>query len=168
MMPAKDLKGAAFGRLSVISRIRIMGRPKGRPMWRCTCVCGATVFVCTPDLTRGRVRSCGCWQREGLAERNRQRRAHGQAIGAQTRTYRTWAAMLNRCRNNRKYYEHVTVCERWQSFENFLADMGERPPGRSIDRWPDPAGNYEPGNARWATPLQQRLNQRERELKSAA
>jgi hypothetical protein len=75
--------------------------------------------------------------------------------------------MLNRCKHNRKNYEDVTVCERWRSFENFLADMGERPPGRSIDRWPNPAGNYEPGNCRWATHREQSLNKRKRALKSA-
>lgn len=54
----------------------------------------------------------------------------------------------------------VTISERWQRFENFLADMGERPPGKSLDRYPDPAGNYEPSNCRWATPVEQRQNRR--------
>jgi hypothetical protein len=74
--------------------------------------------------------------------------------------------MKDRCcnPNNKKYPLYggrgIVVCERWQSFENFLADMGERPAGRrlSIDRYPNRNGNYEPGNCRWATDSQQNNN----------
>jgi hypothetical protein len=90
---------------------------------------------------------------------------HGHArIGAQSRTYRSWAMMLSRCRNSKdvsyQYYggRGLKVCSRWESFENFLKDMGERPKGRTIDRYPDKNGNYEPGNCRWATPSQQSSN----------
>jgi hypothetical protein len=54
----------------------------------------------------------------------------------------------------------VKVSERWQRFETFLADMGERPNGKTLDRWPDRDGNYEPGNCRWATPKEQCQNSR--------
>lgn len=72
--------------------------------------------------------------------------------------------MITRCENvQHKFYARyggrgVVVCDRWHTFELFLIDMGERPPGRSIDRFPDRDGNYEPGNCRWATQAQQIQN----------
>jgi hypothetical protein len=74
--------------------------------------------------------------------------------------------MINRCTNpNAIEYQRwygargVAVCERWLVFGNFLADMGERPPGRTLDRI-DTYGHYEPGNCRWATPAEQTANKR--------
>jgi hypothetical protein len=52
----------------------------------------------------------------------------------------------------------IAVCDMWESFENVLADMGLRPEGATLDRWPDANGNYEPGNCRWATLEQQNNN----------
>jgi hypothetical protein len=98
---------------------------------------------------------------------------HGARVGDQwSTTYRSWQNMKKRCRdpngNRFDYYggRGVRVCKRWRlygvGFMNFLADMGERPPGTTLDRYPDKNGNYEPGNCRWATPEQQARNRRPR------
>lgn len=82
---------------------------------------------------------------------------------AHTKTYKIWAAMKGRCQNpNDKDYpgyggRGITVCERWQSFENFYEDMGEKPIDRSIDRIENNLG-YCKDNCRWATPTEQNNN----------
>jgi hypothetical protein len=81
--------------------------------------------------------------------------------------------MLTRCTNPNwhawKDYggRGITVCDRWlfeRGFEHFIADIGPRPTGTTLDRWPNTDGNYEPGNVRWATPREQALNRRARKV----
>ncbi len=127
------------------------------------CSCGTERFVNTLSVVQGRSKSCGC-QRVDSA-RN-QRRTHGRSQDGAGSAYLSWANIFARCfnPNANKYKDYggrgITVCERWHSFENFLADMGERPLGTTIDRWPNNNGNYEPGNCRWATPKEQMFNTR--------
>lgn len=89
---------------------------------------------------------------------------HGCAQrGKKTAAYYSWASMKSRCicKTNEEYPNYggagITVCERWLVFENFLADMGERPVGTTLDR-KDTLGNYEPSNCRWATDAEQCRN----------
>ena len=90
--------------------------------------------------------------------------SHGHKLGQRaTPTYQSWRGMVQRCTNPKANgYRHyggkgVCICERWRKFARFLADMGERPEGTTIDRI-DVNGHYEPGNVRWATATTQMRN----------
>jgi hypothetical protein len=98
----------------------------------------------------------------------RQNVPRGTVASSLSPTQRSWRSMMTRCYNqNYDAYPRyggrgIRVCERWQKFENFLADMSERPAGKTLDRYPNNDGNYEPGNCRWATASEQSTNRRSR------
>lgn len=104
-----------------------------------------------------------------IGNTNRLRHGHGRK-GFESPTWISWQAMLARCRylhrdKDRKHGARgIRVCERWQSYDLFLEDMGDRPAGMTLDRYPDNDGDYEPGNCRWATPVQQARNRRNSRL----
>lgn len=113
------------------------------------------------DAARGRIHS-----EETRTKRSASRTEHGHnrsRMGKRSGTYRSWDGMKQRCLNPKatgyKRYggAGVEVCDRWLKFENFLADMGVRPEGTTLDRI-DNDGNYEPGNCRWATVSTQNRN----------
>lgn len=126
-----------------------------------TCVCGTEFETTQRRIADGRGKFCSraCSGRMGAATHGMSRSQQGR------RTYTTWATMKARCSNPRhpKYPAYggsgIGICSRWEVFENFLADMGLRPEGTSIDRIDGSAG-YSPGNCRWATPSEQQSNLR--------
>jgi hypothetical protein len=142
----KDMAGLRFGRLTVLHRAG-----DGLPVrWLSRCDCGIEKVVAGSKLRSGNTQSCGCLQQEMRILRNTR---HGLS---RTRTHNIWLAMRRRCSRpdqpNYKWYggRGIRVCDRWQSFANFLADMGECPEGYELDRI-NGDGNYEPGNCRWVT-----------------
>lgn len=156
-----DLTGRAFGRLTVVSQGETR---KGIARWNCQCKCGKTSVVTAGHLRSGHTKSCGCAMHTGAGSRT-----HGRC---RTPMYFIWTNIIQRCYNPEcTHYQNyggrgVGMCERWRnSFEDFLADMGERPSkNHSVDRYPDQNGNYEPSNCRWATMKQQNRNRRNNTL----
>jgi hypothetical protein len=166
-MPALiDITGQRFGRLTVFNISREAS--KKHVYWRCRCDCGTRLAVDGSALRNGHTQSCGCRQSEAAS---RTQRRHGHAINGGSRMYQCWLNMIARCYNkNGTYYRNyggrgITVCKRWRKFENFLADMGERPAGRSLDRINNDQG-YSPANCRWATRSEQNKNKRRHALPS--
>lgn len=152
-----DLTGRRFGRLLVIS---FHSSQNYISKWLCRCDCGMEKVINGGSLTTGKVVSCGCYRIETHTKHNM----------SYSPEYRTWAGIKSRCYNPKaprypNYGERgITVCDRWlESFDNFYADMGDRPSkDYSIERL-DVNGNYEPSNCKWATRTEQQHNIRKQQ-----
>lgn len=152
-----DLTGQPFGRLTVISFAGTANN--GEATWLCKCSCGNTSTHKSYYLRKGTTKSCGCLRDES-------RITHGHTIGKRdTATYKTWENMIQRCTNQKHHHWHkyggagITVCQEWRDYSTFLADMGNRPNGHTLDRINNNIG-YSRSNCRWATPSQQQRNRK--------
>ena len=149
--------GARFGILTVMAIEPTRG---DGPVYVCRCDCGSEYRSEGYRVRKGSVKSCG---RCGFKGQRGLYKKHGHH---NTPTYGSWKGMKARCDNPNDPYFHkyggrgIGYCMRWSAFDAFLADMGERPDGMTLDR-KDNDKDYEPGNCRWATTTQQNRNRQD-------
>ena len=153
-----DLTGLRFQRLIVLKYSHSDTRKSS--YWFCKCDCGTLSTVRGSHLKTGQTQSCGC-----LNYQTKHGHARRCFKNKSTPTYNSWLSMRTRClkETNKAYHYYggrgITICKRWDKFENFLEDMGERPLKKSLDRI-NTNGDYEPKNCRWASDTEQARNKR--------
>lgn len=145
----QDLSGQQFGRLVVQYPVEI--RRNRHVVYVCRCSCGTLRRVTNSNLTSGRSSSCGCYQPERASDVN------GVHYACRTSLYGRWRGMIDACElpsaGNYAWYggKGISVCQRWRdSFEDYLADVGEPVPGHILGRL-DKGGDFEPDNVAWMT-----------------
>ncbi len=156
-----DLIGRTFGQLTVK---QFVGLDKhNNKYWNCQCDCGNTKVIAAKHFIANKTQSCGCVQSRTASERAFR---HGESswFGGGTVEYSVYSGAKRRCNNPHekgyKDYGERGIEFRYQSFEEFLADVGRRPsPAHSIDRI-DTNGHYEPKNVKWSTTEEQNQNRR--------
>jgi hypothetical protein len=152
--------GARFGAWTVLAPAETR---HWRKYWLCRCDCGQENSAAEKRLLAGQSHGC----RRCVAKGNKHGVTHGESDSCSWRAsaeYRTWVKMHGRCRHktDKRYEQYggrgIRVCERWATYEAFLADVGRRPSAKhSLDRI-NVNGHYEPGNVRWATQIEQQRN----------
>lgn len=157
--------GEKYGRLQVLADLG--PNRTGHKVVRCRCDCGSIKAFPLGRMRNGGVKSCGCLRREMAQRTGPQHNGyrHGHATAGETPTYCSWRAMINRCLNpnDPRYADYggrgISVCDEWKLFPAFLADMGERPTGQTLDRIKNHLG-YSADNCKWSTPAEQMSNRR--------
>lgn len=163
----KNIAGQKFGRLTAIKRD--FDYQKSVVRWIFRCDCGVIKSIGKGEVVTGRQISCGCAQKEIVRRsitKYHKRKGHSLHGKWNHELYATWSNMKARCNDeaNKDYIRYggrgISVCDRWLDINNFIADMGVKPDGATLDRI-DNDGDYEPLNCRWATVLQQSSNRRD-------